>query len=586
MAASPVPVRRRRPVAWAAAGACGALLAFWAFTPRSEPALGGDIPRREPLPLPEPTPVQRAEFFLNAIRTAEELELGDLRPPVWRLVAFPALKELGRDAAEFLLDPARLPLLRGDPALASNLLGILPDLHEALRAPGLYPFLLPWLDPTFVPAGGGDPARGGDWLALFRRQVFALFTHVPDARAIPFCEVELARVAPAQDLRAAALVLMLRLGRADLVEAAYPKLPPNAAEPDGTLRYFALDRIEECAAADAVPALRAQALRLEPLLRPLLASTLPFERIRAARILWRLGDRGIEEILLRSLAGLEEETTWFAIQALASLGKHPRAREVCLERVRSARTRGETDARFPLALEILAREWPDDAEVRGELRALFLGSQRIDPFLGAQLLAGDRHLVVERLRRDLASNDAGTVGAALDVARALAVTEAGPAILDRARRATKTEERILLYGTLAFLRTEGGPALFVSAIETSREEALRGAAGACLLDAGDPEALRALGAALQRGDRALLDMLVRRAVAQGAGILPPALHAPLLRLLRESPQEASRRAALLILRLNGRKGELLPALQAAYRHESSDRVAGEIAATARELAHR
>ncbi|MGQ0612936.1 MAG: hypothetical protein ACT4PV_04240 [Planctomycetaceae bacterium] len=585
MAASQGTDVRRRRAGWAVAGSCILLLGIWLLAPRSQPALP-EYPRRETLSLPDPTPAERAAFFLQTIRKGEELELGDLRPPVWRLVGFAALKELGRDAAEFLFDPARLPLLRSDPALASNILSLLPDLHDALRSPGLYPFLLRWLDPPFVPSGGGDPERGGDWAALFRRQVFALFTHVPDVRALPFCEVELARVAPPQDLRAAALSLALRLGRADLVEAVYPTLPPNAAEPEGTLRYFALDRVEECAAATDPPALRAQALRLEPLVRTLLASPLPFERIRAARILWRLGDRGTEQILLRSLVGPEEEETWFAIQALASLGKHPRAREVCLERVRKARASGTLDPRFPLALEILTREWPDDDAVRAELRALFLAAHRVDPFLSAQLLGVDRALVVDRLRRDVASADDAVVAAALDVARALAVTEAGPAILDRARRADGAEERVLLFGTLAFLRTEGGPALFVEAIDPSRDDALRAAAGACILDTGEPSAMRALGAALERGDRSLLDMLLRRAVAQGAGILPPPLREPLLRRLRESPQEASRRSALLILRLHGRKEGLLPALQEAYRHEPSDRVAGEIAATARELAHR
>jgi len=574
------PWMRRIGLLAAGGGLLVALLA------RPRPLAESPTVVRAALRLPDPGREESLAYLFDRMRSGEELELDDLRPALWRLVGQIGLQTAGADAAAYLFDEARDSAYRNDPALLNNVLSLLPSFPAALEHERLAPFLLRSAEAARAPEGGPPAEYAGTIL----RRVLEVFLVAPDPRAAPLCEEQLASPAPGADLRAEALEILVRLRRSEPLLRALPKLPPNDAEPDGRLRLMLLDRLFASADPGAGPEANAFARAFEPALRASLASALPLERLRAAAALLRLGDEPMAARLVdeHARAKGDDLVASTALELLARARQHPYAHDRLLEHYRdeSARPPAERTGWFHTSLAILAAHWPRDPEVVAALRRHLDARDTAERFLVPQLAEIDRGDVVARLRAEIESGDPGRLRSAVDAATAASLPETGPSILAVARRERDDATRAYLFAALARFRTEGADGLFADALDPSRSDLLRAVAASCLLDFGSSEGRRLVAASLDSGDRAVLDAMVRRAVAQGVGAAPPETIPSLLRIVRRASSEAARRGALLVLRLQGDLAAVRDDLLDAYRREPSARVAEEIAATLRDLAHR
>jgi hypothetical protein len=581
-----VPRRLFRAHRFALAGAALAVAAL--LLSKRDAGPGEESPiLRAPLALPEPSLDEKLNYLFDRMRSGEELHLGAQSPALWRLVGQGGLRALGARAAAFLLDEARTPIYRADPATLANVMGMLPEIPGALSGASAAPFLLRWVEAAHAPEAPGALA---EYAPLLLRRALECFLAAPDPRAAPLAERTLLAPPGVDDLRSHAVTILLRTGRIDALRRAYPSLPPNAAEPEAPLRYTVLQRLFECADPSAAPELHAVARAFEPELRAAAAGGDLRERLLADGVLLRLGDTAAGDRLVAAYRAHAEddEPAALALDRLARAARHPFAYRSLFERYAQEASRDPASRSlwFHTSLALLSLLWPDDPEVLAVLWKHLEANDSDAGFLVPHLAPFDRDRVVAHLRRELTSGEPSRVHAAIQRAVSVPLPELGPAILALARRERAAPARTALFAALAHLRTEGALPLFADALDPSEDESVRAAAAGCLLDFGDREAARAVARALDRGDRAVLDTLVRRAAVQGAAVAPPDLVPPLLRLVRSGETEAVRRGALFVLRIQGDLEPVRDALLDAYRREPSGLVALEIAATLRDLAYR
>ncbi|MFQ5844215.1 MAG: HEAT repeat domain-containing protein, partial [Planctomycetota bacterium] len=500
-----------------AAGVVGALL--WVGRDGADEGRA----RRPALELPRPSAEERSAYFLEMVLAGEETDLGKRRPATGRLIGEQGLRRLGAAAAAYLLDEARRPRFRRNPALLDSVFNLLPQIPGALDHPGLYPFLLYWLDPAHVP----EPSPRSDWGARFRKHIFSLFTHRIDRRAVPYCVEELERTERVHDLRAEAITVLLSLGREDVYAAHYASLPPNEAEPQNPLRVLTLDRVREMAGLDAAPELRASAHRLEPLLRRALQSALSAERIRAAAALLALGDESMAERLVGEFESEREtnlEMAWLALELLARQRRDPYCRRVFLAQIDEPREAELRTRTFQASVHLLGLRWPDDEVVTAALWRRF---EELDPpeaHLAVALVSLDRPRVAARLLRAVRTGAGPERFAALDIARRLHLREVNGLLLEQARRESDPTLRARYFGNLAALRAYESVPMLVAVLQSEGEpDAVRGVAAQCLLDLGERPGVDAVARALRELDPRAREAVVGRAAAGGGAVIPASL---------------------------------------------------------------
>ncbi|MCK6459270.1 MAG: hypothetical protein L6Q95_05175 [Planctomycetes bacterium] len=533
-------------------------------------------PLRPPPAVPSPAPEAKVRYFYRLLGSGQTIAVAAPLPggspmeiSVWREIGGAALLGLGEPAFAFLTAPERYPEYVAAPDV---LVAVLQLLAEAPHHPGTFPFLEHWL----VEANCPVRVPGSDWPDEIRNLVFAAMKAHPVPEAAPSCVAEFDRPRRGHDLRAAAADILLRLGKADILNEAWRSLEPD-------LRAAILERLFQMAAPGAGDRNRAQVVALAPLLEEALASPRTVERFNAMGVLHRLGRHGMRDELIRFFEenrDADERAAYSALLLLAADGPDPFVLEACLRRVE----RPDAGAGFAGAVRILAILWPD--RIAPRLFEWMRARQHVDPYMVLrQMLSHDRAAVVAWLRGEVRDGTEADLSRALPFIAREGVTELAPDLLAKVREA-EPAKRTQLYAALVEMRAPGVEALLLAELASSIPEELRSAAATEILNLGAEAGLARLGGLLAEGDPAVLDALLRRAwKSRGAGI-PAALVPGVLAALRGIPGEDGRRAALLVLRFRGRLEDVREGLVDAYRHEPSRRVAKEIGETIEELAHR
>jgi hypothetical protein len=197
----------------------------------------------------------------------------------------------------------------------------------------------------------------------------------------------------------------------------------------------------------------------------------------------------------------------------------------------------------------------------------------------------DRKRVAAYVERELKSGEMDRLAAVLPFVMGERLTELGPVLTDLVREVPRSR-RPLLYRPLVALRTPGTEALLLAEMANPKDEVLRGAAVAEILNLGGRAGLAHLAEELEGLDPRILHSLFMRAKTHGRAGVPEALVGPTLTALREMPAEDDRRTALFILRYRGTLDGSREGLVEAYRREPSRRLATEIRQVLVELAHR
>ncbi|HEX5136772.1 MAG TPA: hypothetical protein VFY93_07370 [Planctomycetota bacterium] len=571
----------RRASPWIAlavvVAAAAAAVAAYLLIPQEPPP----SPPVRPAPaIPSPSPEEKIRYFYRLLGSGETVTVAaplvgasPLEFPVWRDVARSALLSFGDPALAFLTSEERYPEYVSSPDILVAVLQLL----LLARVPERFPFLAHWLDEGNCP----PPAPGADWPDEIRNLVFRVLKKEPEPEAARFCEAELRRPQRGHDYRPAAADILLRLGKADILNELFEGLPPTPEAPEPDLRSEILARLFEMAAPAAGDRNHAQVNALEPLLERTLLSPRAIERVHAMAVLHRLGRPGMREQIerfFRENREKDENAAFGALLLLGADGPVPFVHDACKERI----AHPDAGVGFTTAVRILSMHWMD------ENAPLFLewirARKHIDPYLVLpRLLRHDRAAVVDWLRGELRSGG--------DLLRTLAflsgegVTELAPDVVDMVRDADP-ERRTPLYRALVLLRAPGTEALLLAELNASIPDNLRSAAAAEILNLAGQEGIARLADLVGQGDAAALDAVLQRAwQSQGAGV-PDGLLPGLLEAVRRIPGEDGRRAALLVLRFRGKLDGVRDGLVEAYRHEPSRRVAKEIEETIVELAHR
>ena len=546
-------------------------------------ACGGDAGAGKPLrgapTLPKPTRAESIEFFYRLFTSGEQTDLGDKRVPTWQKIGEETLKGFGADALDYLLDPSRFATYMRSTNILGNIFRMLPKMPATARHEKLYPFLLYFLDPKNHPLR----PEGGVDANTYRKTIFALFTHYPDARAVPACLDELDRKQRVRDLRPEAIIVLLKTGQADEVRKRYGRLAP-------VQRMFLMARLYEFADPKVAETYRVVAKSFTPELRAALEADRPFMRVYAAGALLRMGDKSMRDRLLslhRELVSERlEDPAWFAVRILAQDQRDPEAYRLSLAQAADKRTSlaGE------VARELLFRYWIDEAAVQKLLWSRIRATppdKHIDLRLVAALLRVDREPVVGFLKSViLGDNPLWRADAIRFVRTNRTVPEAGAWLLQILKKTTDPKHRAFLFGILTTLRTKAALPVLRAEFEDASSPDLKTAAALALIEFDDAEGLREVGALLRSGDATLLDALVQRAGLQGPGGVPEALLPDLLTALKDLSGEESRLKVLFILRIRGRLEGVAEDLVEAYRRERSRRVVSQIETTLKELAHR
>ena len=525
--------------------------------------------------LPDPTPTENVAYFFDLIGSAKYAEIGTQRLPIWRDIGFPALAEQEKRGADYILDPARWPQYGKNPALLTNVIQLVAQMPSALASERLAPFIVHWLDSESLP-----PAVADTWSAEFRRLLLPICVTYPDERYLPFCVEEFQRTERVNDLRTQAVFLLLRYGRLELVENAYREVEEGAL-----LRLFVLDWMTK-----QPPELRRDARSLEPLARMSLESGKQIERVAANLALLELGDEEAVDRLIKEYekAGDDEVAAWFALEQLGSRRADPFIRKTCIETVRNSDTASERDLAFYTALGLLAHHWIGEEEVLDLLWRVFdedpLGLTKQD-VLFKRLLQLDRERVLAPIRDALRGDDPGQRRLAIDWVQRLRLKEAGPWLLELARKSTEPRERNLAIAVLVLIKADGVLSIVAPDLD-SDDPSKRYVAASLLLDLGNTRGLTMVEKKLHEGDAPALEALVTRASSGGRGAIPLDLVRAVIELVADAPSERLKLNALLVLRVLGKLETVREGLIQAYRTEVSDLVADRIRETLVELAHR
>jgi hypothetical protein len=481
---------------------------------------------------------------------------------------------MGAPAFAYLCAPERRAEYVASPNLLITVLDLLAGAPKAGDFPGLYPFLLSWLDPLACPPA----VPGSDWPAEVRLRVFRAMLAHPQPPAAPLCEAELDREQGAHDLRALAVELLLRLDRVAALNRFWRTLPlaPEPQQPD--LRIAILQWLNHLATGDK----RAVVEELEPLLEEALRSPRLVDRFNAMGVLLRLGRPDMREALRRFFEEHREDepVAWSALMHLASLSPDEYVHEACRERVGNP----DGEVGFFTAVRLLVKWWPE--EIQERLLA-WMRDGTVDPYLALPaLLRHDRAAVVDWLREEVRTDDLQRLTRALQFVAGERVTELGPALLDRVRQLPPAA-RPQLYGALVALRTSGVEALLLAELASPLPPELRAAAAVELLNLGDAEGVGRVADLVAAADPAAIAAVLGRARQGGPRGVPDRLVPALLDGLVRIPGEDGKRAVLFVLRFRGRFDDRTRgALLEAYRREPSRRLAQEIAKVIEELAHR
>ncbi|MHC4941142.1 MAG: hypothetical protein ACYTHK_19575 [Planctomycetota bacterium] len=532
---------------------------------------------REAPVLPRPTKSARVERFYKLFTSGEQTDLGGRRVPTWEAVGERALFDLGTPAWDYVLNPRRFSEYHRSPNIVSNILRVLPKRRAAGAHPELYPFLLHFLDPASYP-----PApQGADWGKAFRKPIFAIFTHYPDDRAAPACTEELDRRTPGPDLRTEATMVLLRTGKTGPLLDRYDALAPE-------LRLYLLARLYEF--ADRPGAYLATARTFADRLEGTLRSRVAFERVYAAATLMRIGgipgmpDQLLEEYRTATAAG-EHDAAWTAIRALAAHGGGERVYPICYETARN----GEVPLAREVANEMLRRYFYERPEVVALLNMQldeWPAAKPLDLRLLLGLMRADRKAAAAFVKDLLENGSALRRNDALRFVRTKkAMPEAGPWVLELARKTADADLRLNCYQVLTVLQTQAALPLMRAELDAT-DDNVRVAAAQAVMAMEDGQGLRKIGDLIRAGDTAILDTLAFRAESQGAAGVPPQLVHDIALAVGLLPDEAGRLKALFILRCRGVLDDVRVPLIGAYRTEPSRRVAGQIETTLQELAYR
>jgi len=524
--------------------------------------------------VPQPTPEEKAAFFFNLYTSGEQLDLGGERLPIWHMIGESALKAQGTPALDYLLSEARFPRYRTSPNPLANLLSMLPHTPEVRRHPRLYPFLLYWLKPENCPA----PAAGSNWLATYRKQIFAVFTHYPNEAAVPACIEEMDRKKRVHDLRGEAMLVLLATGHSDVVRERYDSLP-------NTHRYYIIDRVREAASGKQNELLQAEARAFEPLLRRLLESDDVIERVNAAGVLLRLGDDSMADRLIQEYKrnpGSDRETiAWSALRMLVEEHADPRVRAICEQRLRDGK---DASLAYDQARYLLGRGWSDDSEVQEILWALVVEDEVLEPRTVRRLALVDRARAVAFLKDAILHGEGRRRTDAIRFARISMLNEAGPWLIELLSRTSDLARRFDYYSALALLRTKAAVPLLRAELEDATSVNTKQQAMSLLLQFDDADTHVALARMLEDGDESILEVIYQRSKATGS--VPDALLASVVHALRHMPGESGRLKALFALRCRGTLAGVEEGIIEAYRQEPSRNVANQIETTLIELAHR
>jgi len=577
-----------RPARWTALLLALAVLVLVLW--RSGLLGGGGAPPVAPVlrpapAIPNPEEVECIRYFHRLAASGERVDLPSPVPgapqleiSVWREIGEAALAGLGPPAIDFLLDPARYEEYVAAPNLLLNTLHLLAGVPAARDAKRLPEFLARWLDPANCPPA----VPGSDWPEEIRKEVFMTMRAHPAPWVIPFCEGELERTRRVYDLRGPAIDMMLRLGDVEPLKGVFATLPPTPETPDPDLRMELIQRLYSMAAPTADPGTRALVEALAPVVREAMEAPRPVERFNAMAVGLRLGWPGMAEALETFFEENREDepAAWSALLFLAADKPDAFVREAALARVNAR----DEKVGFTTAVRLLMRWWPEDIVPR--LLEWMRDGGPPDPYAAAPaLLRYDRAAMVDWLREEVRGDDVNRLMRALVFVAGEAVTELGPAILERARE-LDAPLRPPLYKTLASLGTKGTEALLMAELHPTTPEVLRGAAATELLNLGSERGAARLAELVEEGDGPVLDTVFRRARVGGAAAVPEVIVAALLRALRTVPGEDRRRLILLTLRFRGRFNDVREGLVEAYRREPSRRVAKDIERAIQELAHR
>ncbi len=570
-------MKRAAPWIALAAFAAGAAYLLVGREPPPSPPL-------RPAPaVPSPAPEEKVRYFYRLLRSGQTVTVAAPLPgaspieiPVWREIGGTALLGLGDPALAFLTSPERYPEYAATPDV---LVAVLQLLAEGPPFPELFPFLAHWLDEDNCP----KRVPGADWPDEIRNLVFVALKAHPVPEAEPFCVAEFGRPRRGHDLRAAAADILLRLGKADVLNDVWSTLPPTPDTPEPDLRASILERLFQMAGPGAGERSRAQVVSLAPLLDEALRSPRKVEQFNAMGVLHRLGRPGMRDELMRFFVehrDTDERAAYSALLLLVADGPDPFVLEACLRRVE----RPDAAAGFAGAVRILAILWPE--EIAPRLFEWMRTRQHVDPYMVLrQMLRHDRAAVVEWLRGELRGGREADLSRALPFIAREGVTELAPDLLAKVRE-VEPAKRTQLYAALVEMRAPGVEALLLAELSASLPDELRSAAATEILNLGADAGLARLGDLLADGDRAVFDALLRRAWKSRGASVPAVLVPGVLAAVRGIPGEDGRRAALLVLRFRGRLDDVRDGLVEAYRHEPSRRVAKEVAETIGELAHR
>jgi hypothetical protein len=543
---------------------------------------------REAFVLPKPSTEERTAFFLKLLSSGKTARVAGASIPVWNVVAEPGLVEGGTKSLDYLLSTDRYKSYRQSLDSLTNVLNILPRFDEAPDHPKYAEFLEHWLDPRNCPRDtpGNRPAE------KLRKSIFQLFLTVPPLWSVPYARAELVREDRHHDLRAQALAILLHLGETDAIAEAYPSLPPNAEEPNGSLKEFVLFQMRTGASPNQPTSRRDGVRRLESLARTALAESGRIGRINAASTLLRLGDRSMVDVLLRLHADAASEDAkdeaWSALLQLVDDSNDPRIRAICESRVRR-NPPAIKDFTYRTALQILATHWIDDLWVRDMIRDYVKQTELSDlkPLLWLNRAPQEREFIVGLLRDAIHGDGTEERQQAIRFATNSfnPVPEVMPDLLDVARRTPAKRGRTRFLNGLVRMRFHPVRPLLIADL-ADELPVLRRASTANLLELGGDEAVSAVAERLESGDLAVLAPIAARAKARGRKGIAPRLVPAILFALREGPSEQDRLQALFALRCRGTLDDVRDGLMDAYQREPSQRVADAIRDVLVELAYR
>jgi len=575
-------------------GAAGAALLGWMLY---APGGNGDGPPVRATPaVPTPTDRERVEYFFSMIARGEQERLDGGLVPVWHVVGFPALHELGEKAVDYLLAEERTAMYRRSPAVVSNVLRLLPTIPASKDHPDYYPFLRSWLAPGAL----GKHPEAETWRADFRLLVFDAYRQAPHESVVEVAREELSRRRRTHDLRRLAIGVLFAVGRGDVVLEFAPSLPPRPGDPPPgpgeeappDLRVHLLTRLADLARETQPPRKRDQARAFVAHLDNALESDRPQDRMLAAQALRRLGPPERSERMRARLVAEYERfraregdaaalvfTT--ALQYLSDDGPDPFVRKQSLALVEEP----EPTLGYLTALRLLARHWADEPRI---LDLLWTAVEEHDfvrfELLAAELVDADRARAARFLEGELRSGSSSRREVALKVIRRLRVTEVVPALLDLVRE-EPVRSRPPLYAALGDLGADAAVPLLVAELAPNRPAMMHDVAVTELLVLD--KRLDVVADAVRAGDPPAISSLRRRALALREHGIPDEVLPAVLDALRTLPNEDDRRELAFALRLRGRLDPpVRTGLVRAYRHEPSRLVARDLRTALVELAHR